>query len=215
MSHFWHKPLEGLIFDVDGTLLDSRDVIVYSLVDTARQLLNLELDPDELDWVMGSPGAVTLKKLGYHDPQHGIRQWYENYANHEEKLGFYDGMEEVLVRLRQRYGRMGVVTNNLRFKYKLMENRFDLDRFFDPAICVDDIARPKPYPDPMLEVCRQWSISPRKAVYIGDSENDLHSAHSAGAEFICAGWGAYDRAFFQKKGVPILETPEELLHLLP
>ncbi|MBB5021630.1 HAD family hydrolase [Desulfurispira natronophila] len=204
----------GLIFDIDGTLLDSRDVIIYSLADTIREIMGVELNPDEMDWVLGCPGAVTLQKLGCPDPEHGVRQWYENYADHEERLDFFPGMEEVLRDLKRHFPRMAVVTNNLRFKYKLLEHRFDLKRFFDVAFCVDDVARPKPWPDPMLAVCEQWGLPPGQAVYVGDSANDLHSAQSAGTDFICAGWGAWDREFFEQRQVPIMDDPMDLLRLL-
>lgn len=205
----------GLIFDIDGTILDSADVIRFSFVDVVQELLGRTIDPDEHNWILGCPGAESLRRLGYAgDIDQALRIWYGHYSNHEHRMKYFEGFPDVLDQLARCSAPMGVITNNLRFKYDHLASVCGFDRWFTQVRCCNEGGQPKPAPDPLLSISAAWGIAPQDLVYIGDSANDMHCALSAGADFIAAGWGAHDLQVFEQYRQPIASHPHELVEMI-
>lgn len=205
---------QAIVFDVDGTLIDSHEVIVRSLADTARDLIGRELDEAQLQRAMGYPGRETLRHLGYQgNLDEAIHYWYAQYQKYEHLMRWYDGVPSLLQTLANSVP-LGIVTNNMRFKYETIARRFAFDQFFQFAVCVDETPAPKPAPDTLEQVARHFGVPVRATVYIGDSLNDFLCACNAGADFIGAGWGIPDLEPFTRYQAKIAANPAKLLAFL-
>ncbi|WP_027389911.1 HAD family hydrolase [Chrysiogenes arsenatis] len=210
-----HQPhYQAIVFDVDGTLIDSHKVILHSLADTARDLIGRELNEAELQRAMGYPGRETLRHLGYQgDLDAAILYWYAQYQKYEHFMSWYDGVPQILQSLVNTVP-LGIVTNNMRFKYETIARQFAFDKFFHFAVCVDETTAPKPAADPLEQVASHFGVPLHATVYIGDSLNDLLCARNAGADFIGAGWGILDPKPFIQHQAKVAADPVALMAFL-
>jgi pyrophosphatase PpaX len=186
----------GILFDLDGTLVDSLDLILSSYRFTMSAHLG-HVPPDEA-WLstMGRPLRVQLKSFS-EDPEQleAMFQTYvtHNQANHDRLIRPFPGMREGVFRLRHAGYRLCVVTSKIR-DHALRELRTTrLDGLFDGLVSADDVQRPKPDPEPVLLALDNIDVGGQDALMVGDSLYDLESARSAGVDAAAALWGPFRR----------------------
>lgn len=202
-----------LAFDVDGTLIDSERSDLLNLQSTLRDLMGQERPLEELSVVFGTVGKTGLAKLGYTEAEAEriYPVWYQRALDSLGAAPLFPGIESVLLALRARGCRMGVVTSRQRELYRLGAEPHALDRFFGAAICQEDTRAHKPEAEPMIELMRRLCAEPAQTLFVGDSRYDMECARAAGVDSALALWGAHDPGL---SATHYLEAPEELLGLL-
>lgn len=184
-----------VLFDLDGTLVDTAPDLGYALNELRREY-DLPALPAAQIRPLASAGARGLLLLGFGmQPSDGgyepLRQrfldiYMENLVR-ESRL--FDGMVEVLEETRQRGMSWGIVTNKpARFTDPLIRQL----RFPATPVCVisgDTAAHPKPHPAPMLMACEQGGVQPADCIYVGDAQRDIESGRRAGMRTIAAAYG--------------------------
>jgi pyrophosphatase PpaX len=190
------RDYHGVLFDLDGTLVDSLDLILSSYRHTMSAHLG-HVPPDEA-WLgtMGMPLRVQLRRFS-EDPeqQKAMFQTYvaHNQANHDRLIRLFPGMREGVVRLRKAGYRLCVVTSKIR-DHAIRELRTSgLDGLFDGLVSADEVRRPKPDPEPVLLALESLGIGARDALMVGDSVYDLEAARAAGVDAAAALWGPFRR----------------------
>ena len=184
-----------ILFDLDGTLVDTAHDLAYAL-NLQRERHGLAILPLEIVRPYASHGSRGLLSIGF-----DLSPEDESYsAMREEYLALYDqvltrkpilfgGVAELLDTLDKKSVRWGVVTNKpRRFTQPLMQSIGLLQR----AACVvsgDDALRPKPYPDTLLLACEQANVSPQACWYVGDAERDIQAGKAAGMQTVVALYG--------------------------
>lgn len=176
--------LEGLVFDIDGVILDSRasNMEYYNLVRRAVQLPPLGMDEEEY-CQMASVGQA----LEHIIPPHLREAAYDacRKINYHEQilpmLSLEDGLLEALHWLKLWEVRLGVFTNRSTGVDDLLRY-FGLESFFSPVMTAS-LCPPKPQPDGLLNIMAEWDISPCAMAFIGDSRVDEQAAKSAGVPF--------------------------------
>ena len=207
-----------VLFDLDGTLIDSGPMIVSSMQYAARTVLGQEISEQALKAAVGGPGLVAqMREL---DPAR-VDELVEAYRRHNEPL--HDELEafwelvEVLPRLRAQGRRLGIVTAKRRATVGLAFERLpELERSFDVLVTAEDTERHKPDPAPILEALVRLRARARDAAYVGDSPFDVAAAKAAGVFAVAVTWGGiHDRARLEEE-LPdaVVETAEELLGVL-
>lgn len=211
-----------ILFDLDGTLVDTAHDLAYAL---NLQRVRHDMTELTLDVIRpyASHGSRGLLSVGF-----DVAPDDENYeAMREEYLALYDqvltrkpilfdGVAELLATLDEKTVPWGVVTNKpRRFTQPLLENIGLLER----AACVvsgDDAPRPKPHPDTLFLACEQAGVDPQRCWYVGDAERDILAGKAAGMQTVVAMYGylgAEDRP--QEWGADLfVNTPLELLELI-
>lgn len=200
-----------IIFDLDGTLLDTEEAIIDSLKDTVREILHKEMAANELKFALGIPGKTTLQKLGITDDlQSAIAKWNTNLLKYKSAIRLFDGVAELLPALKTSGHALGIVTSKTRNEYaEDFASHFDVSGYFDTVICADDTALHKPHPDPLLAYLAATGITAHEAIYIGDSIYDSLCARSAGVDFGHATWGCPTADITGAKY--IFKTPADIL----
>jgi pyrophosphatase PpaX len=207
-----------VLFDLDGTLIDSGGMIVASMKHAARTVLGREVDEKFLTAAIGGPGLVA--QMLALDPQR-VDELVAAYRDHNEPL--HDELEafwevvEVLPRLRMEGRRLGVVTAKRRASVRLAFDRLpQLEKSFDVVVTADDTERHKPDPEPILAALERLRARPEAAAYVGDSPFDIRAAKAAGVHSVAVGWGGIHSAEVLRRERPDLfvEHAEELLGAL-
>jgi HAD superfamily hydrolase (TIGR01549 family) len=178
-----------IIFDIDGTMLDTENAVLISLQDTLKEIENSNYDLNELRFVLGIPGITALNKLNLKNAEHAYFIWNEHLKKHLDAVVLFPGIEELVINLKQKGVNLGIITSKNRFEFNQDFVPFGLADFFKTVICMEDSERPKPSADPMLAYLKKTGISSKEALYIGDTAYDRQCANAAGVDFGLALWG--------------------------
>lgn len=188
------RRLHAVLFDLDGTLVDSAPDLVATVA-FLRRLHGLKpIDLAGLG-VLASRGAVALIEAGFADrpeiPRGVLReQFLDHYADHLWRDSrAYEGIEALLDDLSGRGIALGVVTNKpTRLAAALIESAGWSERF---GCLIGGGCTPlaKPHPAPVLEACRRLGVAPFDAWMVGDDRRDIEAGHRAGSLTCAAAWG--------------------------
>jgi len=186
------RELQGVIFDLDGTLIDTVELIRVSFRYATKTVLGAAL-PDEITMVnVGQPLATQFHEMA---PEHAgelLRAFREfNRAHHDELARAYPGTIETLSELRRRGVPMGIVTSKGTESATRGIEHFGLAGFMSTIVTADDVARHKPDPLPLCVAAGRMGVELGYCIYIGDSPHDVQAAISGDAIAVAALWGAF------------------------
>lgn len=205
----------AILFDLDGTLIDSIELIVRSFQHATATHLGAPLPREEIIPTIGRSLAGELERIA---PGNGaaLLATYRTFmfANHDEFVTVYPGIFEMLAAIRTRGIPTGIVTSKARLSAAPSFERFLLDREMAVIVVEDDTARHKPHPAPLLHAAAALDLPPTACWYIGDSTHDMVAARAAGMTGIGAAWGPYPRADLEPLADAIAETPGDVLALV-
>lgn len=206
------------IFDLDGTLLNTLDDLAASVNYALRTHGMPERTLDEVRSFVGNGVRLLMERAipeGSANPrfEETFATFRAYYMEHSlDKTRPYEGIPEMIHALKQRGCRLAVVSN------KFYAATQELIRHFFPEITVAigeheaEGIRKKPAPDTVFEALRQLGVGKEKAVYVGDSDVDLQTAHNSGLPCISVLWGFHNRDFLLAHGATtIISRPEKLL----
>jgi len=179
-----------VIFDVDGTLIDTEEGILASLQRVVKEELNQDIDLDKLKFALGIPGDAALRELGIKDIAKANHNWIKYGEDYSHLIKVYEGIEKNLERLQNTGIYIGIATSRT---VQELENDFcplGLKKYINTIISADDTEKHKPEPEPLLKFLEISKISPSSALYIGDTIYDMKCANGAGIDFALALWGA-------------------------
>ncbi len=184
----------GVLFDLDGTLLDTHDLILASFRHATAQVLGAPLPDERLMARVGVPLAQQMADFS-DDPavQQELLEVYRAYNHrvHDEMVREFEGVPSMVAELRERGVRLGVVTSKRRGLAQRGLALFGLDKAFEFVIGSDDCERHKPDPEPILLGCERLGLEPAACAYVGDSPFDLQAARAAGVTAVAALWGMF------------------------
>jgi pyrophosphatase PpaX len=179
------------LFDFDGTLVDSEELILESFRHATREVLG-ETPPDD---VFRAGIGLTLEQQVSHLAGDRAGELFDVYVRHNQAvhatlLRSFDGINDMLVRLDASGARIGIVTAKLRDTLELGIDTVGFDRaLFEVTVAKEDTGQHKPHPAPLLLALDALGAAPAEAVYVGDSPFDLRAAHAAGTTSAAALWG--------------------------
>lgn len=197
-----------IVFDVDGTLIDSVYCGLHSLQDTVLMLTGETMPLEELTFSLGIPGTDTMRQLGIRDIPSALELWNRNTRQYEDTITVFDGIVELLERLSEAGVELGIVTSETRAEYDHDFCRFDIARRFTTTICAEDAGAHKPEPAPLLKYLELTGAAREQVLYVGDSVHDSKCAQRARIDFALAGWGSRDQTIRAKH---YLNVPSDLL----
>jgi pyrophosphatase PpaX len=207
-----------VLFDLDGTLIDSGAMILSSFRHATRTVLREELPEEQLRAAVGL-GAGLTEQMTHFGAEHVdalVRAYRDHNAPLHEELAGCDGVLELLPRLKAGGRRLGVVTAKRRVTVELAFGVLPLERWLDVVVAAEDTERHKPDPQPILLALERLGASPEDAAYVGDSPFDVQAAKAAGVRAIAVTWGGLHDAERLAAAGPddLVESAEELLRAL-
>ena len=184
-----------VIFDMDGTLVDSSLTIVNA-INYVRSKLNLTALDKELILTKVNDPELNPALFFYETEEFSEQQeeWFSEYYtnNHEKELQLYEGIEAFLKELKAKGYLLAVATNAYRGSTLESLGHLNVLDYFSSIACYDDVGRGKPAPDMLEKNLEDCKLKPQNAIFVGDSERDLMAANSLKMDYIMINWGFSD-----------------------
>lgn len=201
-----------VLFDFDGTLIDTNGLIVEALQASAVKANGKELSEAELDHILGRPLQEQMEIICA-DQADDLVTYYRAYyrARRDEKTAIFDGIHHMLDQLRDAGVRMGVVSNKGTSGIRHGIELFDLHRYFEVALSSEDVTRKKPHPEGIHKALDTMKATGEKVLFVGDSGHDIECGQRAGVDTVLVGWTILDKARLEKLNPNyVVESTEEL-----
>ena len=188
--------LTTFLFDLDGTLIDSIELIIRSYQHTIRTHRGQETTPDVWMKGLGIPLRVQFRDWST-DPAEidAMVATYREYnlTHHDEMVTAYDGVVDAVKELRRRGKTLGLVTSKFRSGAFRGLKKAGLEEAFHVVVGADEVANPKPHPEPVQTALSRVSARPDEAVFVGDSRHDMECGRAAGVRTAAVLWGPFGR----------------------
>ena len=187
--------LQAVLFDNDGTLVDTHDLLLDGFRHATRSVLGETISDARLMAKVGQPLAVQMwdftDDADVHDELLRVYRAY-NESVHDDRISLFPGTREALERMRDAGMVLGVVTSKM---HRLAAHGLDvlgIADFFDCVVGADDCERHKPDPDPVTLGARLVGADPARCAYVGDSPFDIQAGNAAGMLTAAVTWGMFD-----------------------
>ncbi|MDI6824853.1 MAG: HAD-IA family hydrolase [Bacillota bacterium] len=202
----------AVLFDLDGTLIDTRELILASFRYALNQVLGRDY-PDEV--LLAGQGTPLIDQMRRFDPARAeelARVYTEfNLREHDALAREFPGVRELLRDLYADGVRLAVVTSKRREGALLGLRRFGIAPYLATAVFMEDTREHKPSPEPVREALRRLGCPPARAVMVGDSPYDVQSARAAGVEALGVAWGSHPPGRLREAGATVVaQNVEEL-----
>jgi phosphoglycolate phosphatase len=190
------KRYELIVFDWDGTLMDSAGMIVDSVQAAARDL-GLEPPPDErarhiIGLGLGDALRYALPDLPEDHYDELVERYRHHYLSRDHELLLFAGADELIQKLAQSGFRLGVATGKSRRGLDRALVHSGLGNYFHATRCADE-CHSKPHPQMIEELMGEFAVLPAQTLMIGDTTHDLLMAKNAGVDAVAVSYGAHPR----------------------
>jgi pyrophosphatase PpaX len=186
--------LSAVLFDFDGTLVDTTEMIHQSMKHATSSVLGREDIPRET--LLANVGRPLPRQMELIDAENA-ELLLEAYRSHHEQhhdtlIGEFPGVEESLARLGSAGIKVAVVTSKRRLSVEMALKNFPgLRNVVDRFVTLEDTTEHKPNPEPLLRALELLGVSKERAAYVGDSPFDVEAAKAAGLASVAVSWGAF------------------------
>jgi phosphoglycolate phosphatase len=195
------SPVRAVLFDLDGTLLDTAADIARALNLALGEQQSAPFELERVRELIGRGAPVLIQRVTARlsprpwpvDPVLLLQRFYFHYDRMHEDQQFqaraYPGVEEGLAQLHARGLRLGVVTNKARYAAAALLVHLGLSAWIDVVVGGDTAEHRKPHPQPLLHACEELLVPPAEALMVGDSATDVQAARAAGMRIVCVPYG--------------------------
>ncbi|HEY7504532.1 MAG TPA: HAD-IA family hydrolase [Gemmatimonadales bacterium] len=212
------RAIRTVLFDLDGTLIDS----VRLILDSYHHTLATHGLPPRTDeeWLAGVGTPLTAQFADWGDDPETLNALIATYreynlTHHDRMVTVYAGVVDVVRALKENGITTGLVTSKNRAGAVRGLTLVQLKAMMDVLVCSDEVENPKPHPEPVEKAVRLLGADPLATVYVGDSVHDMIAGRAAGVRTAAALWGPFGRSHLEGSRPDYwLERPDELLALV-
>lgn len=174
--------IKGVFFDMDGTLIDTNELIFQSYDYALHKVLHTSYPREHLVDTFGKPLKQIMEELGGAHAEELRHAFLEYSLAHEEQLRLFPAVRETLQWLKEQNIAMAIVSSRLRKGVLRDLSLFGLDTYFDVLITPESTDKHKPHPDPAHKAAEALHLSPEQTLFVGDSPYDLRCGRDAGCK---------------------------------
>ena len=209
-----------IIWDFDGTIANTNDIILESWKATYKRFLGYELPDKVIEATFGETLKHTIEEKIPNADYEEVRDFYRDYqnANCRGKVYVFPGVREVLEILSAEGYRIGIATSRTANSFWKYTRELDIDKYVDELVSMEDVKNHKPHPESINALLERFGGKPEESLMIGDTKYDIGCANAAGVDSVLVGWSHYvdEEAMAADGFVPSyrIKEPRELLDIL-
>lgn len=204
---------KGILFDLDGTLLDTTPLILDSFQHTFRTQYGRELSLEDIQPFMGQPLRAAMETMAPGDEEK-LMQVYRDYnlSRHDDLAAVFDGVQSTVHTLFQAGVKLAIVTSKTATTARRGLRLFDMEKYFSVVVGLDETAKHKPLPEPVLFALKLLKLTPADCIMVGDSPHDIESAKAAAVATAGVRWSQVNmQSLLASKPDFMLEQMPDLL----
>ena len=208
--------IRNILFDFDGTLVDTNELIIKSFQHTYQTHLNKQVDREKIIENFGEILKITLDR-DFGDVSEEAIKTYRSFqvGNFEKLITIRSGMKEGIIELHNQGYKLGIVTSRLNDSTMRGLNHFGLKDYFESIVGSDSTKIHKPDPTPALMALKELGGKPEETMLVGDSPYDILCAKNAGITSVIVGWSALPMDMLLKYEPDyVVDNMEELVELV-
>jgi len=186
------RKVSAFLWDVDGTIVDSRKFAFDATNDVLRSLGKRTYTQEEFRELFSKDWRIHIKHMGIGSAQEVdflVNTWNARLVTDRHKFKLYDGVFDILEYLRKRNYKMALVSSSSRTQLQLYFNLFAINRFFSAVTAMEDVDDQKSVAKPILQTAERLNVSPHNCVLIDDTKDGIEAARKLGAITIGVTWG--------------------------
>lgn len=182
-----------IVFDFDGTLVDTNHLIEKTIKATSKEVLKKEVDKDVIASIWGKVLSEQMAGLDGSKVE-ALTDFYRAYytQHREAHTHVFEGVMAMLESLKTMGCKMGIVTNKGRSGLDHGMDKFSMRPYFDIALSKTDVVMKKPHPEGLYKVMDHFDCQPQEVLFVGDSVHDLVCGNNAGVDTVLVQWTVMD-----------------------
>ncbi|MCP3028148.1 pyrophosphatase PpaX [Halobacillus sp. A5] len=181
--------INTILFDLDGTLIDTNELIISSFTHTVGQYAERPYSREEILDFIGPPLRESLAVVNAERVEEMVLTYREhNITNHDHFVRAYDGVVETIKELKARGYQLGIVTTKMRHTVQMGLDLTGLNDLFEVVVTLDDVQNAKPHPEPIIKALQQLNGKPEDTLMVGDNTHDIEAGKNAGTHTAGVAW---------------------------
>ncbi|MBN8210025.1 pyrophosphatase PpaX [Bacillus sp. NTK071] len=181
--------INTILFDLDGTLINTNDLIMASFRHTFEHFYPGRYQDDDLKQFIGEPLYHTFAKHDENRAEEMVAFYREhNISNHDNLVTEFDGVFETVKTLSENGYKLAIVTSKMRNTVEMGLKLTKLDQFFPVVITVDEVENPKPHPEQLETAMKKLGSVREETIMVGDSQYDILAGQNAGVTTVGVSW---------------------------
>lgn len=210
------RNFDGIIFDIDGTLTATNELIFATFRHVTQKYLNRTVSDEEIIAMFGPTEDVILKEWMKDDFEVAKKDYLEFYETHHHLMAdVYPGIKEILEFIKSKNVFLSIYTGKGRDSSEITLKKIGVYDLFDLVVTGDDIEGHKPSPEGVIKFLEKFSLNPGRVLMVGDAPADVLAAHNSGIKIASVLWDSYAKEkVLQMQSDYIFETVSEFKKFL-
>ncbi len=208
--------INTLLFDLDGTLIDTNELIISSFLHTLEFYYPGKYMREDVIPFMGPSLMETFGSIDAQRAEEMIAKYRAyNLANHDRIVTIFEGVYDTIKLLKEKGYKIAIVTTKLSDVVDMGLRLTKLDEFFNVIVALDHVTKAKPDPEPVLMALEKLGSSPEEAIMVGDNSHDILAGKNAGTKTAGVAWTLKGREFLASLQPDyLLDNMRDLLSIL-
>lgn len=205
-----------LLFDLDGTLINTNELIIASFLHTLNHYYPNKYDRNDVIPYIGPPLTETFAKIDPKRVEEMVHRYRaHNQEHHDRLVEEYDGVYEAIAGLKHAGFKLGIVTSKMRDMCQRGMKIGRLEGLFDVVVAINDVTLAKPDPEPIFKALEQLHSTPAETMMVGDNFHDIVAGKNAGTLTAGVAWTMQGKEYLQSFDPDyMLDDMRDLLRLL-
>ncbi|WP_407270717.1 pyrophosphatase PpaX [Radiobacillus sp. PE A8.2] len=208
--------IRTILFDLDGTLIDTNELIIASFTHTLQMHADRVYDRKEILEFIGPPLVDSFKLVDPLQVETMVNTYREhNLANHDSYVLAYPTVVDTLTKLKQAGFQLGIVTTKVKSTALRGMKLTGIEDMFETIIGLEDVTHAKPHPEPIMKALKQLDAQASTTLMVGDNYHDIEAGKNAGTKTAGVAWSIKGKATLEKyKPDYMLEQMSDLIEIL-
>jgi len=208
--------INTLLFDLDGTLINTNELIIESFLHTLHSYYPDQYKREDVLPFIGPTLYDTFNSINAEKVEEMVKVYRKfNHEQHDVLVKEYETVFETVKTLKEKGFKLGIVTTKIRATVNMGLTLTKLDQFFDVVVTLDDVENAKPHPEPVLKALEQLGSKPEEAIMVGDNHHDVEAGKNAGTKTAGVAWSIKGRDYISSHNPDyLLETMSDLLPIV-